>query len=304
MLPSSSHPVDFSIIVPTYARPAQLAGCLQSVACLDYPRNRFEVIVVDDGSETPPESVLARFHDQFTLRLLSKGNGGPGSARNLGAAHAKGRFLAFTDDDCTPASDWLKKLEARFAAEPECAIGGRTLNLLRDNPYSTASQLLIDYLYSYYNGKPDRARFFAGNNLAMPVAQFTAIGGFDVTFMRPAGEDRELCDRWLRCGYRMIYAPEVTVYHAHGLTLRTFWRQHFAYGRGAFYFHKLRAKHGLGRVRVEPLAFYLDLLRYPYSQGRGKQSLALAALLVVAQAANALGFFSEMASQRKKNGNI
>ena len=74
---------------------------------LGYPQDRFEVIVVDDGSEPPMDSVVSFFRDRLELVLLSQANSGPAAARNTGAAQAKGKFLAFTDDDCTPAPDWL-----------------------------------------------------------------------------------------------------------------------------------------------------------------------------------------------------
>jgi len=123
------------------------------------------------------------------------------------------------------------------------------------------------------------------------------MGGFDTTYTRTAAEDRELCDRWLHHGYRMTYAPEALVYHAHLLTFRTFWRQHFNYGRGAFRFHAVRARRSQGRIRVEPLPFYLNLLRYPFSQAQGWPALLLVALLVVSQVANATGFFWEWANR-------
>jgi GT2 family glycosyltransferase len=283
----------FSIIIPTYARPGQLATCLQSLARLDYPRDRFEVIVVDDGSETPPEAVVASFCGHLDVTLLKQAHAGPAAARNTGAAHARGRFLAFTDDDCAPALDWLQSLEARFARASDCAIGGRTLNALPDNPYSTASQLLIAYLYAYYNADSDRARFFASNNLAMPADRFHAIGGFDTTYTRTAAEDREFCDRWLHHGYRMTYAPEALVYHAHALKFHSFWRQHFNYGCGAFRFRQARAQRACGRIRLEPLSFYLNLLLYPFSQAQGWRAPLLAALLGVSQVANAVGFLWE-----------
>jgi GT2 family glycosyltransferase len=292
----------FSIIIPTYARPDRLAVCLQAITHLQYPRECFEVLAVDDGSQAPPEALVTSFARQCNLTLLTQPHAGPATARNTGAARAKGAYLAFTDDDCTPAPDWLQTLAVRFAATPDCAIGGRTLNALSHNLYSAASQLLIDYLYSYYNANANGAHFFASNNLAMPAAHFRAIGGFDTTFPLAAGEDRELCDRWLHHGYRMIYAPEVLVHHCHDLTLRTFCKQHFNYGRGAFYFRQMRAQRGLAPIRLEPLAFYLDLLRYPFSRAQGQQALLLAALLVLSQGANAGGFWREktMHHERKR----
>ena len=83
--------------------------------------------------------------------------------------------------------------------------------------------------------------------MAMPVNLFRVIGLFETTFT--TSEDREFCDRSLYNGFQMIYAPEILVYHAHALTLGTFWRQHFNYGRGAFYFHRVRAQRGQGRIK-------------------------------------------------------
>jgi GT2 family glycosyltransferase len=289
----------FSIIIPTYARPRQLATCLRSLARLDYPRNRFEVIVVDDGNETPPEAVVASFCGHLDVRLLTQAHAGPAAARNTGAARAKGKFLAFTDDDCAPAPDWLQSLAARFARAPDCAIGGRTLNALPDNPYSTASQLIVDVVYAHYNANPDQASFLATNNLAVPADRFQAIGGFDAAFFPFASEDRDFCNRWLHHGYRMIYAPEVLVYHAHALTFRTFLRQHFSYGCGAFRYHKARARRGSGRFIVE-VEFYLDLLKLLSDSGsqiRSWRALLLATLLVMWQGANAAGFLWEWANR-------
>lgn len=290
----ATHPT-FSIVIPTYNRPRPLGLCLQAVARLDFPRERFEVIVVDDGGEIPPHAAVAPFLDRLDLTVLTAPHGGPAAARNAGVARARGRFLAFTDDDCRPAPDWLRAFEARFAATPDRAIGGRTLNGLPDNPHSTASQVLIDYLYTYYNANPNRARFFASNNLAFPTSRFREVGGFDTTALLSAGEDREICDRWLRHGYAMTYAPEAIVYHCHHLTLRGFWWQHFNYGRGALYFRRKVARRSGRRITLERGAFYLRLLRYAWGQRRDRQALVLTALLGLSQAANAFGFGWEWA---------
>ncbi len=291
-------PPFFSIIVPTYDRPGQLATCLHSLSRLDYRRDRFQVIVVDDGSKIPLEVAVASFNDRLDVALLTQPQAGPATARNTGVARAKGDFLVFTDDDCAPTPDWLRKLAARFGAAPDRGIVGRTLNTLPDNLYSTASQLLIDYLCAYYNADPNQAHFITSNNLAVPADSFHAIGGFDMTFPRAGGEDREFCDRWLNRGYRIIYAPEALVYHSHALTFRTFWRQHFNYGRGAFRFHQARSRRSQERIRPEPLSFYLNLPCHPFSQVRGREALLLAALLVMSQVANTAGFLWEAVNQR------
>ncbi|MEM6403065.1 MAG: glycosyltransferase [Cyanobacteria bacterium P01_D01_bin.116] len=289
--------LEFSIIIPTYNRPERLKECLQSITLLDYPRDRFEVVVVDDGSKISLEPVVEPFKNQLHITLLKQINQGPATARNTGAKQAKGKFIAFTDDDCKPAPDWLNKLAARFIKEPESMIGGKTLNALPDNLYSTTSQILIDYLYNYYNLGSKQSNFFASNNFALPSHRFHHLGGFDTSFPLAAGEDREFCDRWLQYGNKMLYAPEVRIYHAHKLTLSSYWRQHFFYGRGAFCFHQVRAKLAHTEIKVEPISFYLNLLKYPLTQSTTQPKLLLSTLLFVSQLAGVAGFFWERTHQ-------
>jgi GT2 family glycosyltransferase len=256
------------------------------------------VIVVDDGGEISLDGVLALFKEALCITLLRQPHAGPAAARNVGAATAKGDFLAFTADDCVPAADWLDSLAARFTTRPDCALGGKIINALPDNTCSTASHLLITYLYAYYNALPAAAGFFTPNNLAIPTDRFRAMGGFDVSFVTATGEDREFCDRWLHTGYRMVYAPEVTVAHTHPLTFCAFCRQHFNYGRGTFRYRVMQGRRANRRMSLEPVRFYFNLLRYPLTMFQEKRK-RLAMLLGVSQAANALGFFWESAMRRR-----
>jgi glycosyltransferase involved in cell wall biosynthesis len=277
----------FSIIIPTYNRPAELVTCLEALCRLDYPRNLFEVIVVNDGSRTPLQPVVACFFKQLDMTLLTQPNAGPAAARNTGAIKAKGDFFAFVDDDCTPSPDWLHKLASRFTKIPDHAIGGRTLNPLPDNPYSAASQKLLNAGYAYHNPIPTQASFFASNNLAVPATHFHSIGGFDITFK--TSEDREFCDRWQHHGFQMTYAPEVVIYHSHVLNFVTFWHQHFNYGRGAYQYHHVRAQRGTSRFKPD-FKFYRGLFFNPLIQERGREGLWVKLLLFVSQIANIIGF--------------
>ncbi len=288
--------VYFSIVIPTYNRPDRLHNCLTAIAQLDYPTEQFEVVVVDDGSKMLLNSVVEPFQSKLKLTLFRQENAGPASARNAGVAIAQGKYLVFTDDDCAPTPNWLKTLEQQFQQTPEALVGGQTLNALPENLYSTTSQLLIDYLYEYYNQQAG-GNFFASNNFALPSTLFHKIGGFDTTFPLAAGEDREFCDRWLQTGYTMAYTPNAQIYHAHHLTLFSFWRQHFNYGRGAFYFHQLHAKRSQQQIKVEPLTFYFNLLTYPLLQPiQPLSALGSTLLLFISQVANVFGFFWQQKS--------
>ncbi|MFQ5436566.1 MAG: glycosyltransferase family 2 protein, partial [Anaerolineae bacterium] len=254
----------FSIIIPTYNRPQKLERCLLACTQLVYPPQRFEVIVVNDGGERPLTALITRFAAKILVRLLNQKNQGPAAARNAGAAAAQGAYLAFIDDDCVPAPGWLTGFADGWGGETAVALGGKTVNAYAENRYAAASQLLIDYLYAYYN--QPAGTFFTSNNLAVPRTLFEEVGGFDPAMPLAAGEDREFCDRWRHVGYALRYVPAAVVMHYHWLGGASFWRQHFNYGRGAWQFHQIRARRRERPLQVEPFSFYRELLLFPFSQ--------------------------------------
>lgn len=287
----------FSIVIPTRGRASQLAACLRGIARLDYPRDRLEVIVVDDGSDEPPIADVAEAARTMDVMLVErKENGGPGAARNSGIAQASGEYIAFLGDDCEPAPGWLQALVRRFAGCSECLIGGQIVNALPSNLFSTASDHLIGYLYSHYNRDPDRAQFFTPNNMAAPRTRFIESGGFESGWGL-TGEDRELCDRWLHRGGRLAYAHEAVVRHTHPLGLVSFWQQQVRYGRGTYKYRRRQRQPREGRIAPEPVSFYVNLVRFPLTRETGARAWALAALLALSQAANAAGFLVEAARE-------
>jgi glycosyltransferase involved in cell wall biosynthesis len=283
----------FSIVIPTYFRPAQLAQCLEALSRLEYPKDRFDVIVVDDGSASGLDQVVSPFRDRLILTLLHQPNSGPAAARNTGAERARGEFLAFTDDDCLPEPDWLRQLAEVLEQLPECMVGGSTSNAVKGNFCSATSQLITDVVYRHYNAVPLHARFLASNNLALSAARFREIGGFNRT-LRTA-EDRDLCDRWLHGGRRIIFHPPARVWHARDLNTWSFCRQHFGYGRGAARFHRLRALRKSGSL-ISETGFHLNLgnwLWKPLMAVPRRQLLPVAGLLTLWQMTNLAGFIWE-----------
>ena len=294
---STTRPV-YSVVVPTYQRGDALARCLDALGAQTLERDRFEVIVVDDGSTCPPREAVARARASFDVRLIEQANAGPASARNAGARAARGTYVVFTDDDCRPDPGWLRAIDATAARHPGSAIGGRVVNALADGLYSTASQLLIEFLYDYFNVDETGGRFFITSNLAVPARSFHDIGGFDVSFPLAAAEDRDLCDRWREAGLEMVYCDDAVVNHAHSLGLRTFCRQHFNYGRGAFHLHCARARRGERPLRVEPPNFYSRLVGYPFGRAETARALPLSALLALSQGVYVAGYLSERVRSR------
>jgi GT2 family glycosyltransferase len=273
-----------------------LAQCLEALAALDYPHDAYEVIVVHDGEVAEPTEVVPNGSlSGLSLRFVTQPRYGPATARNTGVTLATGTHLVFTDDDCAPAPDWLTRLARHFDTSPESAIGGLTINALAAVPYSVASQLLIDYLYEYYEVARTGARFFTTNNFAVEARGFRDLRGFDETFPFAGGEDREFCERWQRSGRQIVYAEDVRVYHSHRLGLRGFVRQHFTYGRGADVLHQCRERYAGNAQpsKLEPASFYVNLLLFPFTRRLGWKAIPLAALMCLSQVAYAAGYFAE-----------
>lgn len=282
-----------SIVIATRERPEALSNCLDAVDALDYPRECFEVIVVDDGGDTDLAAVVARAGEN--VQLIWQEHRGPAAARNRGASEARFELLAFTDDDCRPTPSWLRELTARMNRGE--GAGGRTVAGLPENSYAVVSQAIVDVVYGFYNRNPDAARFFASNNVAFPAGSFQELGGFDERFR--TAEDRELCDRWVASGRTLRFAPRALVVHDRPLTLAAFLSQFFHYGRGAFRFHWKRRAQGRGLGMLAELSFYARLPRAALKALAERSSPRLPlgiALIALWQVSNLLGFLTEAGS--------
>jgi glycosyltransferase involved in cell wall biosynthesis len=291
---AGADPPTVSIVVPTFARAAQLERCLDAIAGLEAGTIAFEVVVVDDGGPTPLDALVASYAARLDVRLIRQTRAGPAAARNAGAAVARGRFLAFLDDDCTPEPGWLPAMLHELERDDRRLLGGRVENALTDNPYATASEHIAQFVYDYNRTAGAREPFFTTNNIALAADLFRAVGGFTTAIPSATAEDKELCDRWSANGLALAHVPTMVVRHAHDLTLAGFLRQHFDYGRGILAYRLLRRRRRTAsRLVPEPFTFYRDLvwspLRRPSSVGRAR----LAGLLVVAQLATAAGAMRE-----------
>jgi len=294
------NPYRFSIVIPTYNRPEQLTECLLAIQRLDFSKEAFEIIVVDDGSRVSMKDRIGGMEGMTETRWIRTPNSGPAAARNRGSSDSRGDYLVFIDDDCVPPPDWLANVAHCATLYADCLIGGRTLTTLVRNPYSITSQMILDAAYRFYNAAPLSARFLASNNMAVRADLFARAGGFNERF-RVASEDREFCDRWLHQDLRIVFCEEMVLYHDHMLTLRSFCRQHFNYGRGAFQYHSLRHRRGSGSIKQD-MRFHTklnSLFRDPLMKLNRSMAARVCSLLAVWQIMNLFGFLY----QGSKSGN-
>jgi glycosyltransferase involved in cell wall biosynthesis len=272
-----------SVIVPTRDRPAALGDCLEALS-RQTAADRLEVIVVDDRS-TAVGNVVEVVGRHPRARLLHATGSGPAAARNLGAAEAHGSILCFTDDDCVPRSDWAERLAEAIDAGAD-AVAGSTLSA--GGALAAASEIVANAPAGAPPPEGGPLTFAPSNNLAVSKPTFDSLP-FDESYPGAAAEDRDWCARLIASGRVLHHAPGAVLVHRQQLTLRTFLKRQVRYGEGAYRF---RSSHG-GPPRLEPAGFYLALVRRAFRQG-GLVGL----LVVVAQAATALGFLKGWAGAR------
>lgn len=287
----------FSIVVPTYNRPERLRACLQSFLQLDYPAERWELIVVNDGGAQSFTAVTDALRDALPLRLVDGPHAGPAATRNLGASLAGGDILAFTDDDCRVFPDWLQAFAAGFANPRWDALGGRAVTPFEQNMAEQAWQHLTDFLYDFMRDDGGNLLLLISNNAAYRRAAFEKVGGFNETFPLAAAEDMELSYRMLRAGYHQRFWEQAKIWHYHHLTLWGHVRQQFRYGRGGYYFSRMQRLH-----HDQPLMqLYYQAHFYPslwQSLRRQGTPLPVQGLVRLAQVAYRLGMRYQRMSSR------
>lgn len=192
--------IEITVVIPSYNRKKLLARALDALKKQDLPQDRFEVIIVDDGSTDGTEKIVDNYRDKVkNLKYLRQEHKGPASARNLGIRQAKGETIAFTDSDCEVMPDWLKKILETFSNNRIIGIAGRVI---------TERAHITPFTHQVVASGDD----FASCNMAFKRSVLRELGGFDENFIFPCCEDTDLSLRVQRCG-NIIYNKDVVVCH-------------------------------------------------------------------------------------------
>lgn len=197
-----------SVIIPHLNQPDAVLRCLAAVRAQSYPAAQIEIIIADNGSARPLDSIRHHFPD---VRLVTERAPGPGLARNAGASVATGDVLAFVDADCRADPGWLAAaVDALLKAGPRGVVGGDVQIDLADANHLTgleAYESVFAYRQKMYI---EKLHFSGTGNLAMHRAVYDAVGPFAGIGV---AEDRDWGRRARLLGYDVRYVPDMIVYH-------------------------------------------------------------------------------------------
>lgn len=198
-----------SVIIPVFNDSERLKKCLQVLDNQSYPKHRYEVIVVDNGSEESIESVISHYSQ---TRSTYETRPGSYAARNKGISLAKGEVIAFTDSDCIPDLDWIEKGVTNLLKTKNCGlVGGKIKLFFNDNNKPTAVEL-YESIYAF-----QQKFYIEVQNFSVTANLFTfksvleKVGYFN-SELKSSG-DRDWGERVAKSGYKLIYADDTCISH-------------------------------------------------------------------------------------------
>jgi glycosyltransferase involved in cell wall biosynthesis len=205
-----------SVVIPVWGDAAGLGDALDRLARQTWPRDRLEVLVVDNGAvgDAPARAAAGR----PGVRVVAEPATGSYAARNRGVREARGEVIAFTDADCLPAEDWVERGVARLLAPPGPGlVAGRIRVTFRDPERPTSVELYEGVTAFRQDQYVARRRFGATANLFTTRAVFGKVGEFDARLNSLGDVDWGV--RVHDAGLGLVYADEVRVDHPARRTL-------------------------------------------------------------------------------------
>ncbi|WP_298818389.1 glycosyltransferase family 2 protein [Chloroflexus sp.] len=205
-----------SVVVCTRNRAESAAIAVASILANDHPA--FELIVVDQSTDTATEVALRRFQHDERLRYVASTTKGLGVARNIGLQLAQAPLVAFTDDDCRTPSDWLRVIEAELQQEPKAAV-------LFCNVLSGPHDADVGFIPAYQCQRPKLVMTFwdkcrargIGAGMAVRREPVLMMGGFDEALgaggLFPSAEDADIALRAIAAGWYVVETPATFVIH-------------------------------------------------------------------------------------------
>lgn len=248
-----------SILIPCKDVDSLVNECLEKCADLDYPD--FEIILLPDNDG----GHLAH----LDVKVIPAGDMKPATKRNLGVTHAKGEIIAFIDSDAYPDNNWLKNAVKYFSDPKVAAVGGPSLTPEDSGSAEKASGAILSSIFGggmashrYRNSSAREDDDLPTCNLILHRSVLDELGGFDIKYW--PGEDTYLCRKIVHdSGLKILYAPDVVVYHHRHPLVGSHLRQIWSYGLHRGYFFKVFPENSRRIYYLLPTLFLTGLIASP-----------------------------------------
>jgi glycosyltransferase involved in cell wall biosynthesis len=230
--PASAPPLPVTVAIPTYNRAAFLRQTLAGLAAQDFPRDQFEVLVIDNNSRDETRAVVAEFASATPApRYVLETQQGLDHARNRAIAEARGAVLLLGDDDILMQPDWVVQLARPLLADATTrrigAVGGEVIPVFPDGLPDWVREWHAPLAFRSDLGPIPARHSPMGANLAFPRWVFDQLGPFHTALDRAAGNyfsggDSEMVRRVRAAGLEVWFAPGAAVRHQMPASRTTF----------------------------------------------------------------------------------
>ena len=222
-----NYPFRFSVIFCTYNREKYIYKAMESIALQDYPRDKYEIVLVNNNSTDSTEELCKIFREKYpdiAFTYCIEKEQGLSYARNRGIRESRGELLVYVDDDATVFTDYLKGYDDFFEKYPaELVAGGPIIPYYEVTPPKWISHyteaLLTAYLYKGEKIIPfKQGRFPGGGNACYRAEVFEKFGLFNVELGRKgysliSAEEKDFFSRLFAEKKKVWYVPKAGIYH-------------------------------------------------------------------------------------------
>lgn len=223
-----------SVIIPVKNEEALIGECLKSLEQLNYPKDRLEIII-SDGLSTDNTVNIAKSHNVKIIRNEAQ-TVAPG--RNIGFQHSQGDLVAFSDADCLMDKNWLSSALKYFQDDENVAgVGGPNLSPENESPFGKAVRFLFSFgslisgsIYVTDSKKIKIVKSIPGCNAIYKRVALEKVMPVDETLL--TGDDVEMNYQLTSREYKVLYVPDVIVWHYRRDNPKKFWKQIYRYAVG------------------------------------------------------------------------
>ena len=215
-----------SIVFSNFNGGKEPIDCLNSIEKLNYPKNKIEVTVIDNGSQDGSSQIIAKKFPDIHLIKLEKDIGLPASL-NLGIVNSSGKYIFIGNDDTVLEKNSIRFMVNYLEVNKNVAVlGGKVYYKYKPKKLSLSVCGFNYYLGSIRKPKdildPNQVQWFQSCAIMIPSSVFKKIGLFDSGFYPLYFDDFDFCLRATKAGFKITYLPQVIFWHGQGKTTQKF----------------------------------------------------------------------------------